>query len=447
MGLTKATHRMTSGASVNVLDFGVSTSNSAAENGAAFALAMDSAKDLYIPAGTYDVTTLAVPNKRMKIVGAGVDNTILQTTSTYGVDFDHFSNTSLNRFSVLENMTIIAATGTSGLMINNAGIKARNLYIYGGDKGIYLANSVLGYYENIVTAGTSYAVYCSAAVSAATAAVVQLNKFVNFSCAPNSGTEYPYGLYVSGTVQFFRNEFTNLGCEHCSTGVNLLNPAAGLSVSSNIFINYWSEGSNVAHITEDSAVANSWINPWMRPTDAIPFTINATSLYQDQGTINGQSFTCVSGGSTNTSWGLDINDVNDAVLFQARSDGLLTTATTGALGPYNYTTAAAANLVVNSTGQLQRSTSSLKYKTNVKDAIHGLDSLLKLRPVTYKGKNDGEIVFGGLIAEEVHAAGLTEFVQYAKDGTPDALAYGQMVSLCIKAIQELKAEVEILKVP
>ena len=50
-----------------------------------------------------------------------------------------------------------------------------------------------------------------------------------------------------------------------------------------------------------------------------------------------------------------------------------------------------------------------------------------------------------MIAEEVHAAGLTEFVQYAEDGSPDALAYSNMVSLCIKAIQELKAEVDALK--
>jgi hypothetical protein len=44
-----------------------------------------------------------------------------------------------------------------------------------------------------------------------------------------------------------------------------------------------------------------------------------------------------------------------------------------------------------------------------------------------------------LIAEEVHEAGLSEFVQYADDGSPDALNYGNMVSLCIKAIQEQQA--------
>jgi hypothetical protein len=110
--------------------------------------------------------------------------------------------------------------------------------------------------------------------------------------------------------------------------------------------------------------------------------------------------------------------------------------------PYNYTTASAANAVLASNGALQRSTSSLKYKTDVNDATHGLAEVLALRPVTYKGKNDGDLVFGGLIAEEVHEAGLTEFVQYAEDGSPDSLAYANMVSLAFKAIQELKAIVD-----
>ncbi len=106
---------------------------------------------------------------------------------------------------------------------------------------------------------------------------------------------------------------------------------------------------------------------------------------------------------------------------------------------YNLTTGGAANVHVSADGTLYRSTSSLKYKTDVQDATHGIAEVMALRPVTYKGVNDGETVFGGLIAEEVHAAGLTEFVQYAEDGTPDALAYGNMVALAFKAIQEQQA--------
>lgn len=118
----------------------------------------------------------------------------------------------------------------------------------------------------------------------------------------------------------------------------------------------------------------------------------------------------------------------------ARNDGYVFLPSTA-----GNTTGSAANLYIDSgSGALYRSTSSIKYKTNVQDATHGLVDLLKLRPVTYEGKSEADAgkTFGGLIAEEVDAAGLTEFVQYADDGTPDALAYGNMVSLCIKAIQE-----------
>ena len=50
-----------------------------------------------------------------------------------------------------------------------------------------------------------------------------------------------------------------------------------------------------------------------------------------------------------------------------------------------------------------------------------------------------------MIAEDVHDAGLTEFVQYDKDNQPDALAYGNMVALCVKSIQELSSKVETLE--
>ena len=147
--------------------------------------------------------------------------------------------------------------------------------------------------------------------------------------------------------------------------------------------------------------------------------------------------------STNLVYGTNSSSTK---LFQIRNDGAFNTGV-AAVSPYNNTTGSGANLYVASDGFLARSTSSLKYKTNVQDATHGLADVLKLRPVTYQGKaeQDAGKTFGGLIAEEVDALGLTEFVQYAEDGTPDALAYGNMVSLCVKAIQELKAEFDAYK--
>jgi hypothetical protein len=153
-----------------------------------------------------------------------------------------------------------------------------------------------------------------------------------------------------------------------------------------------------------------------------------------------------SAGATSATAGISIANSAGTELFFIRSDGAFRTGSAAA-SPYNNTVGEAANCYINTDGTLLRSTSSLKYKRDVQDATHGLAEVLQLRPVTYKGKgeSDGETVFGGLIAEEVHATGLTEFVQYAEDGSPDALAYGNMASLMVKAIQEQQAIIEQLQ--
>jgi trimeric autotransporter adhesin len=155
------------------------------------------------------------------------------------------------------------------------------------------------------------------------------------------------------------------------------------------------------------------------------------------------------GGYNGNEGGLDIRtSSNYIVLSDGDGDPRLYIDNLGrpfCVGAYTYTTAAAANMYVDTTGQFFRSTSSLRYKNTVNDTIHGLSELMTLRPVTYKGNNDGDTVFGGLIAEEVHDAGLTEFVEYNDENQPDSLAYGNMVSLCIKAIQEQQTIIDDLK--
>jgi hypothetical protein len=92
-------------------------------------------------------------------------------------------------------------------------------------------------------------------------------------------------------------------------------------------------------------------------------------------------------------------------------------------------------------------TSSIRYKRDVTNYDKGLDIVAQLRPVYYKGISevDGDKQFAGLIAEEIHDLGLTEFVNYLEDGRPNSLSYPNMITLAFKAIQELKAEIEILK--
>ena len=145
--------------------------------------------------------------------------------------------------------------------------------------------------------------------------------------------------------------------------------------------------------------------------------------------------------STNSGYKGSIDSVGNLQIGQTGNPDGSSGGAIYALGSYTQTSGSAANVFITSNGLFLRSTSSLKYKKNVANAVHGLNKVMQLRPVTYQGigLDDGDLVFGGLIAEEVDAIGLTEFVQYAKDGTPDAINYGNMVSLAFKAIQEQQA--------
>jgi hypothetical protein len=120
----------------------------------------------------------------------------------------------------------------------------------------------------------------------------------------------------------------------------------------------------------------------------------------------------------------------------------------------NQTASNAANTFFEaSTGKIWRSTSSIRYKTNVQDYAKGLAEVLKLRPVTYNSINGNtDKLFAGFTAEDVDADGLIEFVEYDSEKRPDSIAYSNMVALLTKAIQEqqaqieqLRAEIEILK--
>lgn len=158
------------------------------------------------------------------------------------------------------------------------------------------------------------------------------------------------------------------------------------------------------------------------------------------GTTSTANRLTVKGTGTGTSTCFRIIDSNDTENFRILDNGRVVAPET-----FNSTTANAANVNVDSAGNFQRSTSSIRYKTDVQDAVHGLAEVLLLRSVTYRGINDGNVIFGGLIAEELDVIGLREFVAYNAEGQPDAIAYGNMVSLLARAIQELNAKVEALE--
>lgn len=148
--------------------------------------------------------------------------------------------------------------------------------------------------------------------------------------------------------------------------------------------------------------------------------------------------------TTNTTYAITARNSANTNLFFLRNDGGFFTGLTTA-SPYNNTSGAAPNVWVDAFGYLGRQSSSLRYKKDVVNYSKGLSAVNLLRPVFYKDKKDDTKQYAGLIAEEVHEAGLHEFVFYNDENQPDALHYSNMVALAFKAIQELNAKVEALE--
>lgn len=120
------------------------------------------------------------------------------------------------------------------------------------------------------------------------------------------------------------------------------------------------------------------------------------------------------------------------------ADGLFTVP-----GVYSNTTATAANVNVDASGNIKRSTSSIKYKTDIREYVPGVETVKKLNPVLFKmkGEQNGRD-YVGLIAEDLDKMGLKEYVTYDKDGNPDGIMYANLVVLLINAIKEISKRLE-----
>jgi len=95
-----------------------------------------------------------------------------------------------------------------------------------------------------------------------------------------------------------------------------------------------------------------------------------------------------------------------------------------------------------SDGELFYQTSSIRYKTDIVDLENSLNKVNSLRPVRFTDINTNEPSFG-LIAEETNE--IIPDVVFTKDEQIEGISYSNLTPFLIKAIQELKAEIETLK--
>src|SRR5688572_11635942 len=134
------------------------------------------------------------------------------------------------------------------------------------------------------------------------------------------------------------------------------------------------------------------------------------------------------------------------------------------------TTASAATCHIDTGGIIRRSTSSRRYKTDIVPHNIDLDALRSIPVVTFLSLPEvaeqqrwraaveagDESVLGvpepkprryvGMIAEDVHDAGLTEFVAYHDEtGEPDGIMYDRITLAALQMIQKLERRVDELE--
>lgn len=116
-------------------------------------------------------------------------------------------------------------------------------------------------------------------------------------------------------------------------------------------------------------------------------------------------------------------------------------------GTYNNTTADAANLHIDATGKIFRSSSSLRYKKNVETLTDAeADVILNgLRPVTFHSNDQDleEVGHLGLIAEEVAEVD-PRLAHFDSEGRPDGVQYDRVVSPLLQLVQRQQRQIEEL---
>ena len=203
----------------------------------------------------------------------------------------------------------------------------------------------------------------------------------------------------------------------------------------------------------------------IKKSDSGSSSVNQYSdnLIIEESSFPGMTFLCGNSGAAQISFGDNDDDDVGAIVydhnthylgFNVNASERMRIASNGYLkcpGVYNQSAGDSANVVVDGSGNIYRSTSALKYKQDVRD-LESID-ISSFRPVRYKSKSpkdDPNKDFLGFIADEFHDAGLTELVFYGNDsdGKPtvvEGFNYDRLTVILTKALQEANAKIATLE--
>ena len=377
-------------------------------------------------AGTLTADGLSVDGGTIKLDGnypVGTNNVAMGDTALDS-NVSGASNTAIGSGALTANTASNnTAIGKSALSANTTGTACVAVGVNAGADGNNDSNTFVGYAagRQVIGGSNSTAIGRSAMEGSGAAVDGDNCTAVGF-----------YSLYSNST-----------GDGNTAVGNNTLQ--SNTTGSNNTSIGYYSGFS----------LTTGYENTFIGRRAGVSATTGNNNTFVGQGTTDGAgaaittgSRNTIIGGFNGNQDGFDIRTSNDNVIIATGGGNVVFAKASGVTrlpDAGGDATSDGATAVLRTDGRLQRSTSSRRYKTDIEDASFGLQDAMNLRPVTFKSINDGDRVFAGFIAEEVDEAGLDYFVQYNAEGQPETISYGNITSLCIKAIQELKAENDALK--
>lgn len=339
---------------------------------------------------------------------------------------------------------------SSGAWSSLGGVKSVNAYTYIiAETSAGAANGDLDFYvQNAGTNGSVYAgkwnrtslnVKLTTASSSTTTGALIVDGGVGIAGAANIGGNLTVAgnLSVSGTTTTTNSQSLTV----TTPQLYLASDNAGNSIDIGIIGAYVSSGNKKTGLVKQAS-SGEWrlfSNTTAAPGNVYDFT-GATYDNLRLGGIIGTGNSTIGGtlgvtGATTLSSTLSVS-------------GLITSSSGISGGPASHTTGTFTDAVSTSstftasgqiTGGSFQTSSDQRLKSNIQDSTYGLAEVLQLRSVQYDRNNNHEI---GLIAQEVEPV-LPEFVGES-DGYK-TINYSQMVSVLIKAVQELSAEVNALK--
>lgn len=464
MALTKATYSMVQGAPVNVVDYGASTSETAANNTAAFNAAKTASgsytvagqtvfKPVYVPPGTYAISGTVVGNFFTEGI-VGITGGAVQYIVSNGVGASQ-SNTIYGPGAMPgatptggDNGLYNSAFGNEALVFNTTGYRNTGVG-YGA-----LRSTVTNYSNTGVGFSAGYSLSNAAATG---------NTAIGARALYASQDGYFNTAVGSDSLQGILGGYQNTGCgkntlytnttgdNNSAFGMNALY-AATTSENNTALGAYALFNATTGYANTSSGFQSLYLNQ----TGFDNAAYGALSLYNATGS-NNSAFGRSAGFAVTTGSG-------NLIL------GVLTAA--GSNAPVFNVTTEDNRVVVGSTSTTNAYVqvawtvvSDERDKTDIEDVAYGVDFISKLHPVKFKrdnrnryednvsdgSKKDAKFTYGftaqNIIQAEKECGATDSTLLIADNESPDNLKIIEtsIIPALVKAIQELKAEFDAYK--